>query len=78
MADIPKPTPASPEEIEQALAHSLLFEGRRRHHKADDTTARIVAGILVRHLELAGFVVMRKPPLAPRATHGPSGTRRSE
>jgi ribosomal protein S19E (S16A) len=40
----------------------LLFEGRRRIHHADELVTRMVARRLVKHLERAGFVVMKKPP----------------
>jgi hypothetical protein len=55
-------TPAAPDDIAEALAFALRFEGRKRKHDAGEMMARIVAERLVRHLEGAGFVVMRKPP----------------
>jgi hypothetical protein len=63
----PKLRPARPDEIAQVLAFALRFDGRRRVHHADDAMARITAERLVRHLELSGFVLMKKPPaLSPK------------
>lgn len=57
--------PATPEEIGQALAHALRYEGRKRVHTGDEFMARITAERLVKYLELAGFVLMKKAPAAP-------------
>jgi hypothetical protein len=60
--------PATPEDLVDALAFALRFEGRRRVYHADDSMARITADRLVRYLEKSGFVVMKRPPGAlPRA-----------
>jgi hypothetical protein len=40
----------------------LRFDDRKRKHDADEMMARIVAGRLVRHLDGAGFVVLKKLP----------------
>jgi len=53
--------PATPEEIGTALAHALRFDGRKRTHTGDEFMARITAERLVKHLELAGFVLMKRP-----------------
>lgn len=53
--------PAEPDDVRQALAFALAFDGRRRFRQADDLMARITADHLVRYLEMAGFVVMRRP-----------------
>jgi len=59
---------ATPDEIAQALAFALRFDGRKRVRHADEMMARITAEHLVRHLEQSGFVIMKKPPLeAPKA-----------
>lgn len=55
--------PAQPDEIADALAYALRYEGRKRTHHADDLMARITAERLVRHLEQAGFVLMKAPGL---------------
>jgi hypothetical protein len=55
-------TPATPEDLADALAFALRFDGRRRKHDAAEMMARIVAKRLVEHLERSGFVVMKKPP----------------
>jgi len=59
-------TPAAPDDLADALAFALRFDGRKRKHDAGEFMARIVARRLVEHLEHAGFVVMKKP-LAPGA-----------
>ena len=58
-----KLTPSDPEDLAAALAFALKFEGRKRWHDADGFMADIVARRLVRHLERAGYVVMKRPPL---------------
>ena len=63
MTDAPdRLTPATPDDLADALAFALRFDGRKRKHDAGEFMARIVAERLVRHLDDAGFVVMRKPP----------------
>jgi len=54
--------PATPDEIQDALAFALRFQGRKRVHHADNMMAQITAERLVEHLERSGFVVMKKPP----------------
>ena len=54
--------PASPEDLADALAFALRFDGRKRKHDAGEFMAAIVAKRLVDHLERAGFVVMKRPP----------------
>jgi hypothetical protein len=56
-------TPASPADLANALAFALRFEGRRRKNDTDEMLAKIVAKRLVDHLERAGFVVMKRPPI---------------
>jgi hypothetical protein len=62
-ADTPQLRPATPDEIADALAFALRFDGRRRFDKGNEIMAKITAGHLVRYLEQAGFVMMKKPPL---------------
>jgi hypothetical protein len=52
--------PADPDDVRQALAFALSFDGRNRRPRADDQTARITADYLLRYLEIAGYVVMRR------------------
>jgi len=47
MTDAEQFTPAKPDDIAQALAHALQFDGRKRTHRADEIMARIVAEQLV-------------------------------
>jgi hypothetical protein len=55
--------PATRDELLQNLSFGLRFNGRKRFHGADDYMAEITAAHLVKHLDLAGYVVMKKPPL---------------
>jgi hypothetical protein len=64
MPDEPKLTPATPDDLAQALAHGLRFNERKRFHQGDELMARITAEHLIRYLELSGFVVMRRAPVA--------------
>jgi hypothetical protein len=52
---------ASPEDVAQAIAFALQYDGRKRNHQADNLMARIVAERLVRHLQQSGFVLMKRP-----------------
>jgi len=71
MTDAPdRLTPAAPDDLADALAFALRFDGRKRKHDAGEFMARIVAERLVRHLDAAGFVVMRKPPAIGAAALG--------
>ena len=70
MSDAAQRTPAKPDEIAQAIAHALQFDGRKRMHRAAEIMARIVAEQLVEALERAGFVIMQRPPVAGGAAIG--------
>jgi hypothetical protein len=61
MAADEKLTPADRKDLEDAVAFALRFEGRKRVHHADEYMAAIAAERVVRHLERAGFVVMKRP-----------------
>jgi hypothetical protein len=65
-----KLSPADPRDLAEAIAFSLRFEGRRRVHQADEYMAAIAAQRVVRHLERAGYVVMKKPPLGGHSALG--------
>ncbi len=69
--------PASRDELKQSLAYALRF-GRtgKTHRHANDFMAEVAADWLVTHLELSGFVVMKKPPALPPSAppYGPGGT----
>ena len=62
MPDTDKLTPAEPRDLADAIAFALRFEGRKRVHQADEYMATIAAERVVRHLERAGFVVVKRPP----------------
>ena len=61
----PKVTPAEPDDLADKLSFALRHEGRKSQHDSDKLNADIVARRLVRHLDRAGYVVMKKPPLGP-------------
>ena len=64
--------PADPADVADALAYALRYDGKRRVYHADDAMARITAERLIRHLERAGFVLMRSEPSpAPTTSHMP-------
>jgi hypothetical protein len=54
--------PATPAEVADALAYALRFDGRRRVRDAEPAMARIAAERLVEHLQLAGFIILKRPP----------------
>jgi hypothetical protein len=56
-------SPAMAEDVADALAFALRFQGRKRVYNADELMSSIVAKRLVEHLERCGFVVMKKPPI---------------
>jgi hypothetical protein len=71
MPDAPERlTPATAEDVADALAFALRFQGRKRVHSADELMSAIVAKRLVEHLERSGFVVMKKPPIGGGAALG--------
>jgi len=71
MPDAPERlTPATPEDVADALAFALRFQGRKRVHNADELISKIVAKRLVEHLERSGFVVMKRPPIGAAAALG--------
>ncbi len=73
MPDV-KLTPADHSDIADAVAFALRFSGRKRVHDADVFMAKIAADRIVRHLDLAGYVIMKKPPIGGSAPlHVPEG-----
>jgi hypothetical protein len=70
MPDAEKLTPADPRDLANAIALALQFEGRRRIYSAEEYMAAIAAERVVRHLERAGFVILRKPPLGGHSAIG--------
>jgi hypothetical protein len=63
MADDEGLTLADPKDLADAIAFALQFSGRKRAHDADEFMAKIAAERIVRHLENARYVVMKKPPI---------------
>jgi hypothetical protein len=56
--------PATPQEIVETLSFALRYDGRKRSHSADQYMAQITAERLVEQLRQAGFVILKKPPVA--------------
>ena len=54
---------ATAEDVADALAFALGFQGRKRVHNADALMSSILAKSPVEHLERCGFVVVKKPPI---------------
>jgi hypothetical protein len=63
-------SPATREDVADALAFALRFQGRKRAHNAEELMSAIVAKRLVEHLERSGFVVMKRPPMGGAAALG--------
>ena len=62
--DEDKLTPADPRDLAEAVASALrFFEGRKRNRDANSFRATLAAERVLRHLERAGFVVMKKTPV---------------
>jgi hypothetical protein len=59
VCQIPTASRHTPEDLADALAFALRFDGRKRKSDAAEMMARIVAERLVRQLETSGFVVMK-------------------
>lgn len=67
--------PAAPDEIAEALAFALRYDGRKRVRHADGMMARITADRLVQHLAASGFVLMKAGPgTAPSTSVMPPAT----
>ena len=66
-----KLSPADPADLAASIAFALKFEGRKRWHDADALMADIVAKRLIRYLERARFVVMKRPPIGGSALLNP-------
>ncbi len=62
--------PVNWDEVRDALGYALRFnKAGKAHRHAHEMIARIAANVLVEHLELSGFVVMKRPAaLAPSTT----------
>lgn len=68
--------PATPDEIAETLAYAIKHDERGRPIRTSDGfMSRIAADHLVKILERAGFVILKKPPLPahpPRTREGKS------
>jgi hypothetical protein len=65
--------PADRADLEQALAHALLFDGRKAFRVSREMMAKITAAHLVEQLGRAGFVVMKKPAAPLHGAAAPFG-----
>lgn len=63
--------PVDPDDLRQTLSHALLYDGRKRNHRAESFGAAIVADHLVQALKRSGYVVMRKPVSHEPIIYGP-------
>jgi hypothetical protein len=57
-------TPASPDDLAQAIAHVLQFDGRKQFKVSGEMMAKITAAHLVECWRQAGYVVMKRPSAA--------------
>ena len=60
---------ADPADFQQAVAHALRFDGRKRIHRGDAFMAELMAQHLAEYLAELGFVVMKRPPLAAHSSN---------
>ena len=60
-----------PDDLRQTLSYALLYDGRKRNHRAESFGAAIVADHLVQALKRSGYVVMRKPVSHEPIDYGP-------
>ncbi len=70
MTDVEQLTPASRDDLAQAIAFALQVRGRKRIRTAGDIMATLTAERIAEHLEDAGFIIMRKPPAVGAAALG--------
>jgi hypothetical protein len=54
-------TPADLSDLADAIAFALHFSRRKRYHEGDKLMADLTADHIVRHLDRAGYVIMKKP-----------------
>ncbi|HEY1934083.1 MAG TPA: hypothetical protein VGG99_18900 [Acetobacteraceae bacterium] len=71
--DLTRLSPADLDDVVEALAFALRYEGRRRVHNADSIAARVAAERLARHLKQSGFVIMKRPPAPWHSAPAPYG-----
>ena len=63
-------SPASPDDLADALAFALRFDGRARRRDTGEMMAAIVARQILEHLECASYFVMQRPPVGGASTLG--------
>lgn len=61
---------ATEEEVEYSLSFALRFNGKKPVRYAEDAMANLMARHLMNHLELSGYVIMKKPPAGPNFNPG--------
>ena len=62
MPDEPPLRPADPDDFRRSLAFALTFDGRRQFKTSGEMMAQITAEHLAKHLEMSGYVIMKRPP----------------
>jgi hypothetical protein len=62
MPDDDKLTPADPSDLAHSISFALRVEGRKRFHWGDEFMANPTVNHIVRYLERAGYVVLKKQP----------------
>ena len=70
--------PATRDDLVQAVAHGLQFEGCKRIHHADEFMARIAAEKLVDHIQRCNYVVMKRPSVPAHSSSPPPSAREDE
>ena len=62
MTQDPHLRPATPAELELAIAHALQFDGKKQFRLSGEMMAKITAAHLAECLRRGGFVIMKLPP----------------
>ncbi len=70
MTDKPELVPVTADELQMTLSFALTFDGRKRFRRAEELMAMITAEHLVKHMELSGMVVLRKPAVPSNLMNG--------
>lgn len=71
MSEEPPLHPADPDAFRRSLAFALTFDGRRQFKTSGEMMAKITAEHLASHLEMSGYVIMKRPPGPAHSTPGP-------
>jgi hypothetical protein len=58
------------EDVLQTMEYAMKFRRGKATRAAQDVAVSALAAMVLEHLELCGFVIMRRPPSAPHSTPG--------